>query len=60
MDIKVVIGQMIVLFALMGLGFLLYRVNILDLSTNSKLTSLVFIGHHTVYGVEFCIMYRKI
>ena len=41
MDIKVVIGQMIVLFALMGLGFLLYRVNILDLNTNSKLTSLV-------------------
>ena len=41
MDIKVVIGQMIVLFALMGLGFLLYRVNILDLDTNSKLTSLV-------------------
>ena len=41
MDIKVVIGQMIVLFALMGLGFLLYRVNILDLKTNSKLTSLV-------------------
>ena len=41
MDIKVVIGQMIVLFGLMGLGFLLYRVNILDLNTNSKLTSLV-------------------
>lgn len=41
MDIKVVIGQMIVLFALMGLGFLLYRVNILDLNTNSKLTFLV-------------------
>ena len=41
MDIKVIIGQMIVLFALMGLGFLLYRVNILDLNANSKLTSLV-------------------
>ena len=41
MDIKVIIGQMVVLFALMGLGFLLYRVNILDINTNSKLTSLV-------------------
>ena len=41
MDINVIIGQMVVLFVLMGLGFLLYRVNILDLNTNSKLTSLV-------------------
>lgn len=41
MDINVIIGQMVVLFALMGLGFLLYRVNILDLNTNSKFTSLV-------------------
>lgn len=41
MDIKVVIEQMVVLFALMGLGFLLYRVDVLDLNTNNKLTSLV-------------------
>ena len=58
MDINVIIGQMVVLFVLMGLGFLLYRVNILDLNTNSKLTS--FIGHDTMHGIEFCIMYRKI
>lgn len=46
MDINVIIGQMVVLFVLMGLGFLLYRVNILDLNTNSKLTSLVYRSRH--------------
>lgn len=41
MDINVIIGQMIVLFSLMGLGFLLYRLHIFDLDTNNKLTTFV-------------------
>ena len=41
MDINVIIGQMIVLFSLMGLGFLLYRLHIFDLETNTKLTTFV-------------------
>ena len=41
MDIKVILMQMIQLFMVMALGYLLYKIKILDNDFNKKLTSLL-------------------